>query len=246
MASRPSRWQPFLAVVLVLQSLLPAVPAAAAQPGASDRAADRQQPAGETAPSPASATPGLALHLAISPPWAAPGETVTFTLVARNARPAVLTGLSVSGVLPDLLAFVPGSASGGLAYAPGATVAATLAASGPVTLAASARLEVAPPRAGAAWITPTEGGLLRAPDDRALLRIPPGRASPGASGVTSHRCSDRVASARAREPQGELVGTARSLRLRACEGGGRPTPRGETPQPACGWRCGQPQPRVAP
>ena len=52
----------------------------------------------------------LNLDLALDPPWAAPGEVVTFTVTATNLLSTPLPGLVLTATLPDGLVYVAGSA----------------------------------------------------------------------------------------------------------------------------------------
>ena len=78
----------------------------------------------------------------------------------------------------------------------GATITNTVTATSPALAAAvtaEASIRIVPPRNDAAWVTPGEGGWLRATDDRVLLRVPPGataqprqlryRAQPASAGL---------------------------------------------------------------
>ena len=59
----------------------------------------------------------LSLSLASDPPWAAPGEVVTFTVTAANLLRAPLPGLVLTATLPAGLVYVAKSAVG-FTYAP--------------------------------------------------------------------------------------------------------------------------------
>jgi len=94
----------------------------------------------------------------------------TYTTSARQLtwQPAAVTaGATITG---SFQARVQGLALGATVTNTVTATAAGLAA--PVH--ASAAVDVVSPRNDEAWVTPGQGGLLRAPDDRALLRVPPG------------------------------------------------------------------------
>ena len=61
----------------------------------------------------------LNLDLTLDPPWAAPGEVVTFTVTAANLQSAPLSGLVLTDTLPAGLVYVAQSAAG-FAYEPNA------------------------------------------------------------------------------------------------------------------------------
>ena len=135
----------FVILALVLQVLTPVLPvfapssalaaAAAPTPSSVPPAAHDGMPLGALPLATATITPtatiiptavavaaenlnlNLNLDLALDPPWAAPGEVVTFTVTATNLLSTPLPGLVLTATLPDGLVYVAGSAVG-FAYAP--------------------------------------------------------------------------------------------------------------------------------
>ncbi len=116
-----------------------------------------------------------------------PGVSVSDTLPGGLVFvPGSMRGLPLSKVRPltwRIDALAPGGVISGTFQARlfnltvGETVTNTVGASSPALatpLAAAAPVDVVPPASSETWASPLLGGWLRSPDDRLLLRIPPG------------------------------------------------------------------------
>jgi len=117
MSRHAASWLPLLvAVGLIWQGGLPILPARAA-PAILAAETPPAPPAQVEAEVAAEAKPpalnlDLNLNLTSDPPWAAPGEVVTFTVTTSNPAALALPALVVTATLPDGQRYVAGSAAG--------------------------------------------------------------------------------------------------------------------------------------